>query len=267
MRTGTEERFAVRIRIWSTRLRSAKGDVIAVPKRKFTMMPVPNDLPNQPAAAGIQTIVRERWLEVFRIDYHNGWLVALYILLGTVFLIGVLHPRTRKQWRAAGMAQAWVIALYAEMYGTPLTMYALATATGQIEFAQRHFYGHAWAYLFGWGDTGAIVLTVLGQLMIGCGATLALVGWRQIYRGRGQLVTTGLYRRIRHPQYAGFFLFLLGSMINWPTLPTLLMLPVLLVVYYRLARAEETDALAQFGEAYRLYQRTTGMFLPRVFAR
>lgn len=208
-----------------------------------------------------------RWNEVFRIDYHNWVLVSVYILLLSIFLIGVLRPRTKKQWRAAGMAQAWIIALYAEMYGTPLTMYALATWTGQTQFAQRHFHGHAWAYLFGWGDIGAIALTVLGQLMIVAGAVLAVIGWRQIYRGGGHLVTTGLYRWIRHPQYTGFFLFLLGSIVNWPTLPTLLMLPVLVLVYYRLARAEEADALAQFGDAYRAYQRITGMFLPRVFPR
>lgn len=209
----------------------------------------------------------ERWSDIFRLDYHNGWLVALYIGLLTVFLIGVLRPRTKKQWRAAGMAEAWVIALYAEMYGVPLTMYLVATWTGQMPFAERHFHGHAWAYLFGWGDVGAVILTLIAHLLIVAGALLALVGWRQIYRASGQLVTTGLYRRIRHPQYTGFFLFLLGSMLNWPTVPTLVMLPVLLVVYYRLARQEESDALNQFGEAYRSYQRLTGMFLPRVFPR
>jgi protein-S-isoprenylcysteine O-methyltransferase Ste14 len=91
-----------------------------------------------------------------------------------------------------------------------------------------------------------------------------LIGWRQIYRGNGELVNTGLYRKIRHPQYAGFFLFLVGSIINWPTLITLLMLPVLMVVYYRLAKEEEADALAQFGDEYRRYQAITGMFWPRL---
>ncbi|MCL4181628.1 MAG: DUF1295 domain-containing protein, partial [Verrucomicrobia bacterium] len=115
----------------------------------------------------------------------------------------------------------------------------------------------------GWGDIGAIVCDVIGQWLIVGGAVLGIVGWRQIYRGQGELVCTGLYRRIRHPQYAGFFLFLLGSSINWLTLVTLLMLPVLLVVYYRLAKQEEADALARFGDEYRRYQATSGMFWPR----
>jgi hypothetical protein len=199
----------------------------------------------------------------WRIGYHNWFLVAFYIVLVGVFIFGILRPRRRTEWRSAGIAQGWVIALYAEMYGLPLTMYLVAWLTGKSEYATEHFRGHAWAYLLGWGEWGAIACDVTGQLFIVAGAVLGIIGWRQIYRGKGELVCTGLYRRIRHPQYTGFFLFLVGSIINWPTLITVLMLPVLLVVYYRLAKAEEADALAHFGDAYRRYQATAGMFWPR----
>lgn len=201
---------------------------------------------------------------LFRIGYDNWFLVAFYVLLLGVFLFGILRPRRRSEWRSAVMAQGWVIALYAEMYGLPLTMYLVAWLRGRTEYVTDHFRGHAWAYLLGWGDAGAIVCDVIGQWLIAAGAVLGIVGWRQIYRGQGGLMCTGLYRRIRHPQYAGFFLFLLGSSINWPTLVTLLMLPVLLVVYYRLAKQEEADALARFGDEYRRYQATSGMFWPRI---
>lgn len=154
---------------------------------------------------------------LFRIGYDNWLLVAFYVLLLGVFLFGILRPRRRKEWRSAGMAQGWVIALYAEMYGLPLTMYLVAWLTGRTEFVTDHFRGHTWAYLLGWGDAGAIVCDVIGQWLIAAGAVLGIVGWRQIYRGQGRIVCTGLYRRIRHPQYAGFFLFLLGSSINCPT--------------------------------------------------
>ena len=200
----------------------------------------------------------------WRIGYHNWFLVAFYIVLVGVFIFGILRPRRRTEWRSAGMAQGWVIALYAEMYGLPLTMYLVAWLTGRTEFVTDHFRGHAWAYLLGGGEIGAIICDVIGQLLIVAGAVLGIVGWRQIYRGHGELVRAGLYRRIRHPQYAGFFLFLLGSVINWPTLVTLLMLPVLLVMYYRLAKKEEAEALAQFGDEYRRYQATSGMFWPRI---
>lgn len=208
-----------------------------------------------------------RFWETFRIGYHNWWLVGVYVVLLAVFLYGILRPRTRSQWRSAGMAQAWVIALYAEMYGLPLTMYGLAALTGQTEYTTNHFRGHAWAYVFGWGDTGAIVSNVVGQSFIATGAIIALLGWRQVYRGRGVLVQTGLYRRIRHPQYTGFFLFLTGSLINWPTLITIVMFPLLCWTYYRLAREEESDAVVAFGDDYRAYQQVSGMFLPRMVGR
>jgi methanethiol S-methyltransferase len=197
------------------------------------------------------------------LTYGNWWLTGFYLVLACVFVYGLLRPVKRVEWRSAGAAHAFVIALYAEMYGLPLTMYLVAWLTGRSEFVQDHFHGHAWAYLFGWGDTGAIALDVVGQCLIVAGAVLALVGWRQIHRGKGSLVKQGLYRHIRHPQYTGFFLFLLGSIINWPTLPTLLMMLLLAWTYYRLARREEADAEASFGEHYREYRRRTGMFLPR----
>lgn len=201
---------------------------------------------------------------MFRVDYQQWPLVAAYVVILGVFLYGILRPRRRVEWRSAGVAQAFVVALYTEMYGLPLTMYLVAWLTGRSEFAQDHFHGHAWAYLFGWGDAGAIAFDVIGQALIFAGGLLALAGWRQIHRGHGALVTTGLYCFVRHPQYTGFLLFLVGSLVNWPTLPTLLMLPVLVWVYHRLARTEEAEAEAAYGPAYRDYRRRTGKFLPRI---
>ncbi len=205
----------------------------------------------------------DRLSEVFQVDYHNGWLVAFYLLLAGGFIYGVLRPRSRTEWRSLGLAQAFVVALYAEMYGLPLTMYGLAWLTGKTEFASDHFHGHAWAYLLGWGETGAVALTVVGNALVALGGLIALLGWRQVHRAKGGLVREGLYRRIRHPQYTGFFLFLIGSLANWPTLPTLVMFPILLWVYWRLALAEEREVAKAFSGDYQRYRRTTGMFLPR----
>ena len=63
----------------------------------------------------------------------------------------------------------------------------------------------------------------------------------------GKLATTGAYGRVRHPQYDGFILIMLGFMLQWPTILTLAMFPILVVMYRRLARAEERDVHKMFG--------------------
>ena len=208
---------------------------------------------------------------IFRIGYFNWALVIAYIALLSVFLYGLLQPRRRTEWKSAGVAQAWVIALYAEMYGVPLTAYLAMNFLGRSTAdAETHFNGHLWPVLMGFtGDnlvTAQFWFTVVGQLLVAIGAVLAIVGWRQIHRAvrEKKMATAGLYRWIRHPQYTGFFLFLLGSMINWPTLITILTLPLLCWVYWRLAMQEEADSIAIFGDRYREYMKRTGKFLPRL---
>ncbi len=209
--------------------------------------------------------------ELLRIGYFNWWLVGAYILLLGIFLFGILRPRRKSEWRSAGVAQAWIIALYAEMYGTPLTAYLVMGVLGRSQQdAETHFNGHLWPIVFGANEEQIVfaqfACTVIGQALIVVGAVLAIVGWRQIHIAvkSDSMATTGLYRYVRHPQYTGFFLFLIGSVINWPTLITLLTLPILWIVYLRLARMEERDALEEFGDRYRNYMLTTGRFLPRL---
>ena len=209
--------------------------------------------------------------EIFSIGYFNWWLVGIYVVLVGVFLYGILQPRRKTEWKSAGAAQAWVIALYAEMYGTPLTAYAVMNFLGRsTEDAENHYNGHLWPIMFGLSEDKLVVAqfitVVLGQTLIVIGALLAIFGWRQLHAAvkRGEMATRGLYRYIRHPQYTGFFLFLIGSVINWPTIATVLTLPVLCFVYWRLANTEEIDSRTMFGDAYDQYARRTGKFLPRL---
>ncbi len=202
-----------------------------------------------------------------------GWerwdIVAVYCVIALVFLYGILRPRKHTEWRSAGMAAGWVIALYAEMYGLPLTLYLLAPVLGSHLAPTDFQRGHLWAPLFGLENSvfWAAAFVTLGQMLILTGALLSLIGWRQLWGHRKGLIHTGLYRYIRHPQYSGFFLFIIGSMINWPTIPTLAMAPLLMLRYQRLAVEEEKDMMAQFGEEYSHYMAATERFFPRLFGR
>lgn len=90
--------------------------------------------------------------------------------------------------------------------------------------------------------------------------------WNQIHKANGELVTSGIYDRVRHPQYFGLFLVTVGMLIQWPTIITAVMWPILMFMYYRLARREEKEMESRFGDKYVHYRRNVPMFIPRLAA-
>lgn len=107
---------------------------------------------------------------------------------------------------------------------------------------------------------------LLSFVFIGGGFVLIATAWRVLHEAQrqGRLATAGPYARLRHPQYVGFALIMIGFFLQWPTLVTALMLPILLVMYWRLARHEEREVEAAFGERYRLYADRVPAFVPRL---
>lgn len=191
-------------------------------------------------------------------------LSILMVLVASWILYRYAAPQGWREWTRAGVVQAFIIALYAEMYGFPLTIYLLTGFLG-VDIPLVHESGHLWATLFGWGILGAMVEMVVGYAIVIVGVSLLAEGWREVYVATrdGRLATDGLYDVVRHPQYTGIFLAVFGQLVHWPTIPTLVLFPVIVWAYYRLARLEERQMLQRFGEAYRVYQARVPLFLPR----
>lgn len=202
---------------------------------------------------------------------YGFWsLVVLNAAIFILFALSFLTPLRRREWRSFGVFTAFVVALFTEMYGFPLTIYMLTAVLGSRYPALNpfsHASGHLWITLLGGGAWMSVVIHVISNgLMLG-GLGLMGAGWRQIHRTKGALVTDGVYAWVRHPQYTGLFLITVGMLVQWPTIITVLTWPALMVVYYRLARREEREAEILFGEAYTRYKGSVAMFLPRIGVR
>ena len=196
---------------------------------------------------------------------HSGmWgVAAIFIVIVSWLLYRYLAPQSWKEWGSAGVVQAFIIALYAEMYGFPLTIYFLARFFNlDLAWSQG---GNLWTQLFG-TPIAHLVAMVIGYSIVFSGATLVVEGWRQVYRARreGRLVTNGVYARMRHPQYTGLFIIVFGEgIVHWPTIISVLSFPVIVGAYTLLARKEERQMMAKFGDDYRRYRQQVPMFIPR----
>ncbi|CCV09395.1 Isoprenylcysteine carboxyl methyltransferase [Mesorhizobium metallidurans STM 2683] len=187
---------------------------------------------------------------------------VVMIVIGSWALYHFMAPASWREWVGAGLIQAFIIALYGEMYGFPLTIYALTTFL-PIKIPLVHSSGHLWATLLGYGESGDAIEMLAGSVFVVIGLVMIVRGWVRIYFANDALTTDGIYRLVRHPQYTGIFLAVFGQLIHWPTIPTLLLSPVIIWLYVRLAKREERRLLEKFGPAYREYQQRVPMFFPR----
>jgi protein-S-isoprenylcysteine O-methyltransferase Ste14 len=204
-------------------------------------------------------------------SYGLWFLVVINSAIFILFAFSFFKPQTKRDWRSFGAFSAFLIALFTEMYGYPLSIY-LASGWLQSKFPGvdwlSHDAGHFFEMLFGWKANPHLgPFHILSFAFIGGGFLLIAAAWKVLHQAQreGKLAASGPYAHVRHPQYDGFALIMIGFFLQWPTLVTALMLPILLVMYWRLARREEQEVEAEFGESYRRYAARVPAFFPRFY--
>ena len=201
--------------------------------------------------------------------YGLWGLVFLNSAVFIMFAFSFFKPATARDWRTFGAFAAFIVALFVEMYGFPLTIYLLSgwlqTRYPSLDIL-THDAGHLWSTLLGEkGDPHFSPFHIASYIFLGYGFYLLSNAWNVLYHAqrRHKLATAGPYARLRHPQYVAFVMILLGFLLQWPTLLTLLMFPILLIMYERLAVTEETEMRAEFGAEFDRYAALTPRFIPR----
>jgi protein-S-isoprenylcysteine O-methyltransferase Ste14 len=196
--------------------------------------------------------------------YPQNWgYVVLNVALFSIFILFIKFRRKAAR-LPTSIYLAFLVALFVEMYGFALTWYIMIGVFGQSYAATL------WVLLAGLTGENLFVSIFLGFLLplsnivVLMGMFLVIFGWRKIHRADSQLVTEGIYGHVRHPQYLGFMLITLGMNVLWVTISTLLLWPILVIVYYRLAKHEEKEMEKRFGEEYQKYKRGVPMFIPRL---
>ncbi|MBN20972.1 MAG: isoprenylcysteine carboxyl methyltransferase [Bdellovibrionaceae bacterium] len=200
--------------------------------------------------------------------YGLWTLVVLNTAIFVIFAFSFTKPKTKTDWRSFGAFSAFMLALFTEMYGFPLTIYFLSGWLGQ-KFPGLNLFshnnGHLWEAFLGSNINPHFhPIHISANILIVLGFWILASAWKVLHAAQQNhsLAVTGIYSKIRHPQYIGFIAIMFGFLLMWPTLLTLIMFPVLLFMYYRLARKEEKDMENEFGDKYRQYSKKTPRFIP-----
>jgi protein-S-isoprenylcysteine O-methyltransferase Ste14 len=202
-------------------------------------------------------------------SYGLWGLVVLNSLIFIIFAFSFAKPQTKTDWRSFSAFSAFIVALFTEMYGFPLTIYLmsgwLAEKYPGVDFLS-HENGHLWHTIMGFeGNAHFDPMHMASFVFIGGGFWILSAAWKVLYEAQkaGKLAVTGLYAKIRHPQYIGFIAIMFGFLLQWPTIPTLVLFPILTYMYLRLAKKEEQDSRERFSKAWDGYAAHVPAFIPK----
>jgi len=223
------------------------------------------------ATTKLRALLRRRMMDHSNVPAYGLWgLVIINSAIFIAFTFSFFKPATKTDWRTFSSFSAFIIALFVEMYGFPLSIYLLsgwlATKYPGVEFLS-HDNGHLIHTLLRMkGDPHWDVFHILSNVFIFGGFIILSNAWHTLWKAQRQhkLACTGIYAFMRHPQYVAFILIMLGFLLQWPTLLTLVMFPILTFTYVRLSLREERVAETEFGDAYRQWAEVTPRFLPRM---
>jgi protein-S-isoprenylcysteine O-methyltransferase Ste14 len=182
----------------------------------------------------------------------------IWTALFLIFLLGFLYQKKKTEWKSAGVVVGFIIALFAEMFGLPLSIFILSSLFGMTDISGSE---NLRIIAIGKNPIQLLFLVSAFALIIG-GFIIISIGWRKIYNAKDKLIIEGIYSHIRHPQYLGLMMVTLGMLLWWPTIITLIMWPILCLMYYILAKREEKDMIKKFDKEYLEYKRRVGMLLP-----
>lgn len=205
--------------------------------------------------------------------YGLWGLVIINSAVFIIFAFSFFKPRSKRDWRTFSSFSAFIVALFVEMYGFPLTIYFLSgwlqSKLPGVDILS-HDAGHLWYALLGFeGNPHFNPIHIASNVLIVVGFIILSASWKVLWAAQreGKLATSGTYAYVRHPQYVGFIAIMFGFLVMWPTLLTLLMFPVLAVMYVRLAHREEREVAAEFGAPWREYAAQTPRWVPRLGGR
>src|SRR3989344_8849325 len=215
----------------------------------------------------IAFIVNSSFEKITSNSYGLWWFVILNSLIFIIFTFSFTKPKTKRDWRSFGAFSAFIIALFTEMYGFPLTIYLfsgwLSSNYPNIDL-YTHNSGHLLDTLIGWNfDPHFSPFHILSIILIAVGFILIANSWGVLYKSQRKhaIASLGPYSYIRHPQYVGFVIIMFGFLLQWPTILTLVMFPIHLIMYYKLAKTEEREAIKIYGYKYKEYMKKTPAFI------